>query len=151
MIQFIRPVDVTSPKTGAKEAASYALNYGGNPLNYPYHVGLMNSDSTYLGDGSAELPVHEKSIYMDDDKRFDFESSGIFGDVAKFFMTDDDKKKANYYRLKDEEARQKLLDAVIKAKKDGVDISRQLYKNETPTGYVGNPYYNSRGSYPSAY
>jgi hypothetical protein len=151
MVQFTRPVDVTNPKTGAKEAASYALNYGGNPLNYPYHVGLMNSDSTYLGDGSAELPVHEKSIYMDDDKRFDFESAGIFGDVAKFFMTDDNKKKANYYRLKDNEARQKQLDAAIKAKKDGVDISRQLYKNETPTGYVGNPYYNSRGSYPSAY
>lgn len=151
MVQFTRPVDVTNPKKGAREAASYALNYGGNPLNYPYHVGLMNSDSTYLGDGSAELPVHEKSIYMDDDKRFDFESAGIFGDAAKFFMTDDNKKKANYYRLKDKEARQKQLDAAIKAKKDGVDISRQLYKNETPTGYVGNPYYNSRGSYPSAY
>jgi hypothetical protein len=151
MVQFIRPVDVTNPKKGAREAASYALNYGGNPLNYPYHVGLMNSDSTYLGDGSAEFPVHEKSIYMDDDKRFNFESAGIFGDAAKFFMTDDNKKKANYYRLKDKEARQKQLDAAIKAKKDGVDISRQLYKNETPTGYVGNPYYNSRGSYPSAY
>lgn len=151
MVQFTRPVDVTNPKTGAKEAASYALNYGGNPLNYPYHVGLMNSDSTYIGDGDKELPLHEKSIYMDDDKRFDFESAGIFGDAAKFFMTDDNKKKANYYRLKDKEARQKQLDVAIKAKKDGVDISRQLYKNETPTGYVGNPYYNSRGFYPSAY
>jgi len=151
MVQFTRPVDVTNPKTGVKEAASYALNYGGNPLNYPYHVGLMNSDSTYIGDGDKELPLHEKSIYMDDDKRFDFESAGIFGDAAKFFMTDDNKKKANYYRLKDKEARQKQLDAAIKAKKDGVDISRQLYKNETPTGYVGNPYYNSRGSYPSAF
>jgi hypothetical protein len=59
-----------------------------------------------------------------------------------------------YYRLKNEEARNKVLQAAMEGQRSQKDVVRPLFGNESPEGYiqVKNPNNSYRGlsSYPMA-
>jgi len=141
-------VQFRKPASSFKRGASYLFK-GGDPASTPSHLGVVSGDDIYIGDGYSDAPVGTSSLMRNQPT---YEASFPFASYLNTLDTDySGRKKADYYRLKDDAQRRAVLNAAMRAADDEIDIYRNIYEGESPTKYVSNPKYSSSRSYPSPY